>query len=294
MSCARLDRRARWVGIPAMLAVVFLADRLLGPMFYAFAALGALAAYFGGRRAGGVSASGRVAEGGMLAAFGGAVAMATEMLRAKALMPDIRLLDRSIPVQLANLCIFFALLLLLWRRVYAPQSRVPGAAVIAVCLACYTVVADPFVEKELSSRAKSQCMASLRAYCAAIHTYIDANQGHLPPAELWLESLSATAAPSLPRCPDSPPSAGSYAYNSALGNAPYGSIREPDRVVILFETDAARNAAGGPELLPDTPRHFGGDDYALADGSVKWVLRKRLPDGSWAKKPDADWVRWKP
>jgi hypothetical protein len=27
---------------------------------------------------------------------------------------------------------------------------------------------------------------------------------------------------------------------------------------------------------------------------VQWLPRKRLPDGTWTKGPDADWVIWEP
>ena len=47
-------------------------------------------------------------------------------------------------------------------------------------------------------------------------------------------------------------------------------------------------------MLPDRPAHFGGDNYGFADGHVQWVPRKKHPDGSWSKEPDADWVIWEP
>ena len=50
----------------------------------------------------------------------------------------------------------------------------------------------------------------------------------------------------------------------------------------------------GAGLLPEEPRHLGGDNYGFADGSVKWLPRTKLPDGTWAKEPDADWVIWEP
>jgi prepilin-type processing-associated H-X9-DG protein len=58
-------------------------------------------------------------------------------------------------------------------------------------------------------------------------------------------------------------------------------------------------AAGGPELLPDEPRHLGGDHYGFADGHVEWLPRKLLGvtwlgNRTWAKEPDADWVIWQP
>ena len=84
----------------------------------------------------------------------------------------------------------------------------------------------------------------------------------------------------------------SYALNSSLINLMSTEVRAPERVVSLFESDAGWNAAGGPELLPDEPRHLGGDNYGFADGHVEWLSRKKLPDGTWAKEPEADWVIW--
>ena len=51
---------------------------------------------------------------------------------------------------------------------------------------------------------------------------------------------------------------------------------------------------GGPELLPEVPRHLGGDLYGFADGHVQWLPRRKNPDGTWAKEPEADWVIWEP
>ncbi len=289
MSRGILHARVEWVAIPAMLLVVFLADRLIGPIFYLFAALGAIIAYFGGGGTNKAPTPRLVAKMGMFAACVGAVALITAMLRAGGLFSDIRLLDRSIPFQLSNLCAFLGLLALLWRRIYAPGSRVPSAAVVALCLASWVVVGDASVDKELSIRAKVECMTGLREYCSTIQTYVH-TRGHFPPAKPWLDSLGTT---SVSRCPESPPNAGSYAYNSLLGGLPYGSIQEPEKVVMLFESDK-KNAAGGPDLLPNTPRHLGGDNYAFADGQVKWIRRKQRDDGTWTKEPIWDWVIWKP
>jgi len=77
------------------------------------------------------------------------------------------------------------------------------------------------------------------------------------------------------------------------------AVENPDLTLAIFESDAGWNAVGGPQLLPDEPRHFGGDNYGFADGSVRWLPRKKLGTDSrgnpiWAKEPDADWVIWEP
>jgi prepilin-type processing-associated H-X9-DG protein len=39
---------------------------------------------------------------------------------------------------------------------------------------------------------------------------------------------------------------------------------------------------------------LGGDNYGFADGHVQWIKRKKLPDGTSAKEPDADCVTREP
>jgi len=100
-------------------------------------------------------------------------------------------------------------------------------------------------------------------------------------------------------CPAAPELDCGYALNAALSGLPYGAIENSRHTVAIFESDAGWNAAGGPELLPDDPRHFGDDDYVFADGHVEWLPRRKLGTDKhgkpiWAKEPDADWVIWEP
>jgi len=90
-----------------------------------------------------------------------------------------------------------------------------------------------------------------------------------------------------------------YALNMNFGRYLNSAVENPDLTLAIFESDAGWNAVGGPQLLPDEPRHFGGDNYGFADGSVRWLPRKKLGTDSrgnpiWAKEPDADWVIWEP
>ena len=47
----------------------------------------------------------------------------------------------------------------------------------------------------------------------------------------------------------------------------------------IFETEADGNPSGGAELLPATPRHWGGVMIARPDGGIRWVDRKHGPPG---------------
>jgi hypothetical protein len=75
------------------------------------------------------------------------------------------------------------------------------------------------------------------------------------------------------------------------------SIGDADTTIMLFESDRGWNATGGAELLPNKPRHDGGDRYALADGQTHWIMRKGWDAQGrrhWEKAPKGDWVIWKP
>ncbi len=145
------------------------------------------------------------------------------------------------------------------------------------------------------------CRLHLRMLAGVLELYMADNDGVLPVDSNWCDStfhylrtaraLVCPEAENLVRC--------GYAYNARLSGVDAHIIPDPRLTVVLFESDQGWNAAGGPELLSDEPRHFGGDNYGFADGHVQWLSRKRLGTDKhgnpiWAKKPDADWVIWEP
>ena len=95
-------------------------------------------------------------------------------------------------------------------------------------------------------------------------------------------------------CPAAPELECGYAFNAAVDGLPRRALDRPSDLIIIFESDAGWNAAGGPELLPDEPRHLGSDNYGFADGHAQWIKRRKNPDGTWSKEPVGDWVIWEP
>jgi prepilin-type processing-associated H-X9-DG protein len=100
-----------------------------------------------------------------------------------------------------------------------------------------------------------------------------ANNGErFPDARAWCDQLL----PYVPDkevfvCPSRPQLRCGYAFNSALGGVRYDSIKDPAKVVVIFETDRGWNAAGGPELLSAHDSRFPGYNIGFADGSVRLV-----------------------
>ncbi len=136
------------------------------------------------------------------------------------------------------------------------------------------------------------CLSNVNNISLALQMYVDDNDDRFPPASDWSDRLSEYVRNrDVYRCDKADGLECGFAYNAFLSGASLADIADPSQVVVIFESERGWNAAGGPELLPDEPRHLGGDNYGFADASGKWLPRKKLPDGIWAKEPDAD-VIW--
>ncbi len=61
--------------------------------------------------------------------------------------------------------------------------------------------------------------------------------------------------------------------NRALQGRRIDEVPAPEDTVLIFESDGGWNAAGGEELLPRVPRHYGFDVYGFVNGRVSMVRR---------------------
>jgi hypothetical protein len=117
---------------------------------------------------------------------------------------------------------------------------------------------------------KMHCMQNIKEIGLALAMY-EEDHGALPPATNWTQALSEYV-------PDSAvwkePFSGKpgYALNRAIaGRRSDRFAAGPDTVVAVFESDAGANAAGGPELLPRHPRHYGGSIVGYVGGWARGV-----------------------
>jgi hypothetical protein len=129
----------------------------------------------------------------------------------------------------------------------------------------------------------------------ALELYVETH-ADLPPRHTWLEAILPSVCEAgfdhrVLQCPVRPQLPAGYALNTGACGLNHGEVQDKHRVIVVFESDAGWNASGGPELLPDEPRHQGGDHYGFADGESEWLPRRKNPDGTWAKEPEAK-VRW--
>ncbi len=104
----------------------------------------------------------------------------------------------------------------------------------------------------------------LNSLASAANFYAIAHD-RLPPANDWpgaLVLLDSSGAPD--------PGL-TFAMNMYVDQMPLETLRDPTSTVLFFEADFGSPLAGGPELLPNTPRFFDGYLIAFADGTVATV-----------------------
>ncbi len=167
-------------------------------------------------------------------------------------------------------------------------------------IAFLTSAGLPFELREQGSSRKIACLSNVKDLVMAMTLYVNDNDQRFPPATTWSDAM-------LPHvegkqgflCPEAPGIRSAFAYNAAVSSAMYGSVTDAYRLVTIFESDRGWNAAGGPELLTDEPRHFGGDDLGFADGHAAWHSRAKVvpndPKGGWRKAyPEESHLQWKP
>lgn len=143
-----------------------------------------------------------------------------------------------------------------------------------------------------------ECASKLQAMGQATRMYLADHDQRFPVGATWCDALAPYVGSE--RMPDpareyylvhsipvegGPPREGfGYALSGGVAAARYTDLDasyEPGVAVALFESDLGWNACGGPELLPRQPRHFGGENFAFADGHTEWVRRSRASALGW-------------
>jgi hypothetical protein len=184
------------------------------------------------------------------------------------------------------------------KRAKAGQSA-KAATVLAGWVCMGAVITYPVVETSVESAWEGACKPNVKALVLAAGGYAD-DSGAFPIAQRWcdlisphLENEEAYVCPAKWKLPCG------YAFNAALSGVDPDRLVHAAETVVIFESDRGWNASGGPELLPDEPRHLSGDIYAFADGSVRWLHRKEIGTDErgetiWAKRPDEEAISWEP
>jgi len=180
-----------------------------------------------------------------------------------------------------------------------PRDGCSCTLVGVLAVLAFVALAAVFVYFKAAWRAPESydvCLSNVKNISLAFQMYLADHGDIFPPTAGWCDRLDEYVRNrDVFRCPQGEGLVGEYAYNDSLAGVSLADIADPAETVVVFESDWGWNAAGGPELLPDVPRHFrdgtGGDNYGFADGHAEWLKRKQNPDGTYAKEPEAE-VRW--
>ena len=130
----------------------------------------------------------------------------------------------------------------------------------------------PVFARARASAHKVTCLGNVKSLSLAIQMYLVDNDDGLLPTTNWCDALDPYVGNrDTYVCPVAPDLPCGYALNASLVGASLADIYDPSQTVAIFESDRGWNAAGGPELLPEEPRHLGGYNFGYLDGHAAWV-----------------------
>ena len=166
-----------------------------------------------------------------------------------------------------------------------------GMATAGICASAILLLLTPiFAALLLPALAKAQqkaqsvaCMNNVKQLALAAKMYADDNKNQFPPAATWCDAIQSYVGSEQPfKCPAARSDERSnYALNARLAGTAENKIEVAATTVLIFETDGGWDVSGGPELLPNRPRHGRAVGVAFADGHVEMVPESRLKSLRW-------------
>jgi prepilin-type processing-associated H-X9-DG protein len=183
--------------------------------------------------------------------------------------------------------------------VKAPRSKIPiwlvVLCVVGISLPVVAILAAlllPALSQAKNRARQIICMNNMKQLALGVRMYSSDNKDTFPAATNWCEAMTQYVSPgqstpssrlSVFTCPTQPERRCSYAYNRRLSGVEEGKV-DP-QTVLIFESDAGWDAAGGPELA--SAHHKKMINVAFADGHVEAVPVSQLPNLRWDPAPRA-------
>jgi prepilin-type processing-associated H-X9-DG protein len=128
----------------------------------------------------------------------------------------------------------------------------------------------PMLQQAREKAVGQSCLSNMKQLCLAAMMYTQDWDETLP-GETWVEQVEPyhkNAA--ILACPGVPDRAHGYALNEALAGARMADIKRPAETVLFFETDLPDDLPfGGPDGLPQEPRHGGRVVLGFVDGHAQ-------------------------
>jgi prepilin-type processing-associated H-X9-DG protein len=163
-----------------------------------------------------------------------------------------------------------------------------GLAIAGICVSALFVLMVPIYAAMLLpalARAKSKaqtinCVNNMKQLALAVRIYANDHNNQLPPALTWCDAIQKeVGSPKVFHCPSDPDRRSAYAFNAKLDGKKDNEI-DP-QTVLIFESQAGWNGAGGAERLALRHHSSGIVNVAFADGSVRSLTRSQLNTLRW-------------
>ena len=174
----------------------------------------------------------------------------------------------------------------------AEQLKGKGLAIAGIVTSAIGIVLIPAILMALlmpalyKTRTQAMKMVSMtyaKQICLAMAMYCDDNDGRFPPAENWPVALNEYFGDKkILTSPFAPEAGRAWAMNAHLEGWKLSDIKQPYRVVLVFESRFNSPPAGGRELLPECPRGRRGYVIGFVDGHIKCIPPERFDELIWA------------
>ena len=125
-----------------------------------------------------------------------------------------------------------------------------------------------------------EALSRLQTVSAMTEIYGLGHDDHLPPADDWVNAAGLWDATTL-ESPLAPGRGRAYAMNIFLDGKSRRRVHEPHRTVLFFEARFDSPLAGGPELLPPTPRFLDGYLIVFVNGDMAFIPASELSRLVW-------------
>jgi prepilin-type processing-associated H-X9-DG protein len=126
---------------------------------------------------------------------------------------------------------------------------------------------------------------NVKQLCTATMLYATSNRQKLPPVDTWPEVFQQQEglSPEVMADPSDQAAGRAYAMNAGLAGKTI-AVFDSSRTVLFFECKPGAPASGGPELLPEKPRHGGRYVIGFMDGHVEPVPPENVKNLVWQIK----------
>lgn len=151
-----------------------------------------------------------------------------------------------------------------------------GILIVPVLVGMAVAIIMPAVYSAMDLANAASSVNNVKQLCTAADMYATSHRQQLPPADSWPQVFQEQVG--LPAAVMADPAdqqgGRAYAMNAGLG----GTIQHPDpsRTVLFFECRPGAPPAGGPDLLPDKPRHAGKYVIGFLDSHVESVAPEEV------------------